>query len=108
MVGSSPEYSKLSEEMMREFADRVDWVEFLQKQPISNELIRECSEHIDWKAIANECWQAENNHDPIPYSEEFMSEFGEKLSGYYSELEEEFRQQCEFEDDYEYDDYELS
>lgn len=63
------EYSKLSEEFIRVFEDKVDWELVCQYQKLSEELIREFQSKVDWYYVSS-CHQL---------SENFIREFKDEV-----------------------------
>jgi len=41
----------LSEDFIREFADRLDWEQISRKQPLSDKFINEFEDYVDWYAL---------------------------------------------------------
>ena len=64
-------YQTLSEPFIREFADRVDWLWISCYQALSEPFIREFREKINWKALTR--------NPNIKLSDEFRSEFADRL-----------------------------
>jgi len=64
---------KLSEEFIREFADKVIWYYISQYQILSEDFIREFKDRVNWEYISS--YQK--------LSEAFIGEFKDKVSWYY-------------------------
>ena len=62
-------HQSLSEDFIREFKDRVDWVSISSYQHLSEDFIREFKDRVDWDSISA------NQH----LSEDFIREFEDKV-----------------------------
>ncbi len=60
----------MSEDFIREFSDRVDWIEISSRQKLNEDFIREFSDRVDWIEISSR----------QKLSEDFIREFEDKVS----------------------------
>ncbi|GIX80294.1 uncharacterized protein CDAR_394051 [Caerostris darwini] len=68
-----PGNQKLSVDFIREFQDKVDWKEISEYQELSEDFIREFQDKVDWGNISGKRYQK--------LSEDFIREFQDKVVG---------------------------